>query len=186
MVRRVTSRFDTSATRAVAGLLDFYRRMVVAHQVCIRPHVFAFYDYNSSIYHYFKVRLAVFVMPLDITDDTFDFEQFDLSKQEKFSKFSFDVNLCTKPLRNRLENISSCCIEFDFQIMRWMVDHRYRGRDRLVHSARTMASAFRLVKKRKWPTIPQLYIDGELVGGCDITTEMFQSGELQSLLGASK
>ena len=37
-----------------------------------------------------------------------------------------------------------------------------------------------------WPTIPQLYIDGELVGGCDITTEMFQSGELQSLLGASK
>jgi monothiol glutaredoxin len=38
----------------------------------------------------------------------------------------------------------------------------------------------------KWPTIPQLYIDGELVGGCDITTEMFQSGELQSLLGASK
>jgi monothiol glutaredoxin len=38
----------------------------------------------------------------------------------------------------------------------------------------------------KWPTIPQLYIDGELVGGCDITTEMFQSGELQSLLGVSK
>jgi monothiol glutaredoxin len=38
----------------------------------------------------------------------------------------------------------------------------------------------------KWPTIPQLYIDGELVGGCDITTEMFQSGELQTLLGASK
>jgi len=38
----------------------------------------------------------------------------------------------------------------------------------------------------KWPTIPQLYIDGELVGGCDITTEMFQSGELQSLLGLSK
>ena len=38
----------------------------------------------------------------------------------------------------------------------------------------------------KWPTIPQLYVDGELVGGCDITTEMFQSGELQSLLGLSK
>jgi monothiol glutaredoxin len=34
-----------------------------------------------------------------------------------------------------------------------------------------------------WPTLPQLYIDGELVGGCDITTEMFQSGELQTLLG---
>jgi monothiol glutaredoxin len=38
----------------------------------------------------------------------------------------------------------------------------------------------------KWATIPQLYIEGELVGGCDITTEMFQSGELQTLLGASK
>lgn len=33
-----------------------------------------------------------------------------------------------------------------------------------------------------WPTIPQLYIDGELVGGCDIVTEMFQSGELQQAL----
>ncbi len=36
-----------------------------------------------------------------------------------------------------------------------------------------------------WPTIPQLFVDGKLVGGCDITTEMFQSGELQELLGAS-
>jgi len=34
-----------------------------------------------------------------------------------------------------------------------------------------------------WPTIPQLFVDGELVGGCDIITEMFQSGELQKLLG---
>jgi monothiol glutaredoxin len=32
-----------------------------------------------------------------------------------------------------------------------------------------------------WPTIPQLYVKGEFVGGCDIITEMFQSGELQSL-----
>jgi len=35
-----------------------------------------------------------------------------------------------------------------------------------------------------WPTIPQLFIDGELVGGCDIVMEMYQSGELQQLLGA--
>jgi monothiol glutaredoxin len=35
-----------------------------------------------------------------------------------------------------------------------------------------------------WPTIPQLYVKGEFVGGCDIITEMFQSGELQTLLGA--
>jgi monothiol glutaredoxin len=34
-----------------------------------------------------------------------------------------------------------------------------------------------------WPTIPQLYVNGELVGGCDIVTEMFQAGELQELLG---
>ena len=33
-----------------------------------------------------------------------------------------------------------------------------------------------------WPTIPQLYVKGEFVGGCDIILEMFQSGELQSLL----
>ena len=33
-----------------------------------------------------------------------------------------------------------------------------------------------------WPTIPQLYIKGEFVGGCDIVTEMFQSGELTNLL----
>src|SRR6201985_2476434 len=32
-----------------------------------------------------------------------------------------------------------------------------------------------------WPTIPQLYVKGEFVGGCDIIREMFQSGELQSL-----
>ncbi len=34
-----------------------------------------------------------------------------------------------------------------------------------------------------WPTIPQLFIDGEFVGGCDIVTEMYESGELHSALG---
>lgn len=33
-----------------------------------------------------------------------------------------------------------------------------------------------------WPTIPQLYVKGEFVGGCDIIREMYQSGELQQLL----
>lgn len=33
-----------------------------------------------------------------------------------------------------------------------------------------------------WPTVPQLYVKGEFVGGCDIVTEMFQSGELEALL----
>jgi monothiol glutaredoxin len=35
-----------------------------------------------------------------------------------------------------------------------------------------------------WPTIPQLYVKGEFIGGCDIVREMFQAGELQQLLTA--
>ena len=34
-----------------------------------------------------------------------------------------------------------------------------------------------------WPTIPQLFVDGELVGGCDIISEMYQTGELAQTLG---
>ena len=34
----------------------------------------------------------------------------------------------------------------------------------------------------EWPTFPQLFVRGELVGGCDIITEMYQSGELQTLI----
>ena len=34
-----------------------------------------------------------------------------------------------------------------------------------------------------WPTIPQLYVKGEFVGGCDIVKEMYQDGELQTVLG---
>ena len=34
-----------------------------------------------------------------------------------------------------------------------------------------------------WPTIPQLFVRGELVGGCDIVTEMYESGELAKLIG---
>ena len=34
----------------------------------------------------------------------------------------------------------------------------------------------------QWPTVPQLYVKGEFVGGCDIVTEMFQSGELETLM----
>jgi monothiol glutaredoxin len=33
-----------------------------------------------------------------------------------------------------------------------------------------------------WPTIPQLYVKGEFIGGCDIVTEMYQTGELTALL----
>jgi monothiol glutaredoxin len=37
-----------------------------------------------------------------------------------------------------------------------------------------------------WPTIPQLYVKGEFVGGCDIVREMFETGELQDLLAEKK
>ena len=37
-----------------------------------------------------------------------------------------------------------------------------------------------------WPTIPQLFVDGKLVGGCDIVTEMFETGELAELLGVEQ
>jgi monothiol glutaredoxin len=37
-----------------------------------------------------------------------------------------------------------------------------------------------------WPTIPQLYIDGELVGGCDIMTELYRKGELQKLVAKTE
>jgi monothiol glutaredoxin len=37
-----------------------------------------------------------------------------------------------------------------------------------------------------WPTIPQLFIKGELVGGCDIVTEMYESGELAEQLGVEQ
>lgn len=36
-----------------------------------------------------------------------------------------------------------------------------------------------------WPTFPQLYIDGELIGGCDITLELFQKGELKPMIEAA-
>lgn len=39
-----------------------------------------------------------------------------------------------------------------------------------------------LKRYSNWPTYPQLYVNGELIGGCDITLEMYNSGELQKLL----
>ncbi|MEY2854211.1 MAG: hypothetical protein RL030_1343 [Pseudomonadota bacterium] len=46
-----------------------------------------------------------------------------------------------------------------------------------------------LKRYSNWPTYPQLYVNGELIGGCDITMQMLQNGELQQLLdeaGATK
>src|SRR3989442_2364098 len=38
----------------------------------------------------------------------------------------------------------------------------------------------------EWPTIPQLFVGGELIGGCDIVTEMFETGELAQVLGVEQ
>ncbi len=42
-----------------------------------------------------------------------------------------------------------------------------------------------LKRYSNWPTYPQLYVNGELIGGCDITLEMYQSGELKTLLSGA-
>jgi monothiol glutaredoxin len=42
-----------------------------------------------------------------------------------------------------------------------------------------------LKRYSNWPTYPQLYINGELIGGCDIALQMYQSGELQKLLSGA-
>ena len=39
-----------------------------------------------------------------------------------------------------------------------------------------------LPQMANWPTFPQLYVDGELVGGCDIISEMYEAGELETLI----
>ena len=43
-----------------------------------------------------------------------------------------------------------------------------------------------LPKYANWPTFPQLYVNGELVGGCDIVTELYQSGELKEVFANLK
>jgi monothiol glutaredoxin len=42
-----------------------------------------------------------------------------------------------------------------------------------------------LSEQSGWPTIPQLFIDGELVGGCDIVTELHESGQLKEMVNAA-
>jgi len=40
-----------------------------------------------------------------------------------------------------------------------------------------------IIEYANWPTVPQVYINGEFIGGSDITTEMYQNGELKAMLG---
>jgi monothiol glutaredoxin len=64
-----------------------------------------------------------------------------------------------------VQAIKACGVEFSFVNI-------YEDQD--VYKA--------LPKFANWPTFPQLYIKGELVGGCDITLDLYQSGELQKML----
>ena len=43
-----------------------------------------------------------------------------------------------------------------------------------------------LPRYSNWPTFPQLFINGELIGGCDITLELYESGELARMLGEAR
>jgi monothiol glutaredoxin len=56
----------------------------------------------------------------------------------------------------------------------------YGARDILVDPRIRMV----LSEWSEWPTIPQLFVDGKLVGGCDIVTEMYQEGELEGVIAA--
>ena len=57
-----------------------------------------------------------------------------------------------------------------------------RHRIQVVQRAAGRALRQGIKEYSNWPTIPQLYVDGEFVGGCDIIREMYQTGELQQLL----
>lgn len=69
---------------------------------------------------------------------------------------------------------------------------------RVVHILKELGADFRdvnilqdpelregLKEYSSWPTFPQLYVDGKLVGGCDIVTDLFESGELKELVHKS-
>ena len=54
--------------------------------------------------------------------------------------------------------------------------------ERIMELVRGMSIREGIKAFSEWPTIPQLYVKGEFVGGCDIVREMFQAGELQEML----
>jgi monothiol glutaredoxin len=69
---------------------------------------------------------------------------------------------------------------FSAQVVR-ILDHLgvvYKSHD--VYQSEELRSEIKAFSN--WPTIPQLYVNGEFVGGCDIVTEMFRSGELPELV----
>ncbi len=69
---------------------------------------------------------------------------------------------------------------FSARVVQILTHIRCRSRPPTCWRTPSCARASR--RSANWPTVPQLYVKGELVGGCDIVTEMYQSGELETLL----
>ena len=76
----------------------------------------------------------------------------------------------------------ACCFSMRVVQMLSHLEVEYGSRD-ILEDARVRQI---LSTWSDWPTIPQLFVDGTLVGGCDIVTELFQDGELQQMLPGAK
>jgi len=81
-----------------------------------------------------------------------------------FMKGTPDFPQCGFSMRT-VQALKACNVDFDFVDVLANPDIRAN-----------------LPKFSNWPTFPQVFVNGELLGGCDITLEMFQKGELQPLL----
>jgi monothiol glutaredoxin len=81
-----------------------------------------------------------------------------------FMKGTPDFPQCGFSMRT-VETIKACNVEFTYVDI--LAEPKVKGS---------------LPKFSNWPTFPQVFVKGEFVGGCDITLEMFQKGELQELL----
>ena len=91
-------------------------------------------------------------------------EMINSNKIVLFMKGTPDFPQCGFSMRTA-EALKSCNVEFSY-----------------VDILATPEIRANLPKVSNWPTFPQVFVNGELIGGCDITLEMYQKGELQKLL----
>jgi monothiol glutaredoxin len=69
---------------------------------------------------------------------------------------------------------------FSFKVANILNEHNVKFQDINVLESNELREGIK--EYSNWPTIPQLYVNGEFLGGCDIVTEMEESGELEALL----
>jgi monothiol glutaredoxin len=91
-------------------------------------------------------------------------EMINSNKIVLFMKGTPDFPQCGFSMRT-VEALKACNVEFSY-----------------VDILATPEVRANLPKVSNWPTFPQVFVNGELIGGCDITLEMYQKGELQALL----